>query len=169
MRLINLQNFRKDSSGISIGTNNEFTCYFNTALTIQPNSKVVLLHAEINNTVGAQNTALSTTGTVSQEQTTQPKDLVFINIPSLPVLTYTGQANGGKGRENHIIGAVRTNETDAVSSTFFEVDLHNKEPLTLTQLQVQILDTDYDLKTFGATTGYRQIITLGIKEGCSCK
>ena len=153
MRLINLVNFRKDGAGIDIGSNNDFTCYFNQPITIQPNSKVVLLHAEINNTTAKVDTAIS-------------KELVFINIPSLPVVTHTGQSNGGKGRENHIVGAARTNDTDAISSTFIEVDLNNREPLIVTQLQVQILDTDYDLKVFGAGS-FRQSVLLGIKE-CNC-
>lgn len=166
MRIINLVNFRKDSAGIDVGSNNDFTCYFNQPITIQPNSKVVLLHAEINNTTTKVDTAISTTGTPSQQQTTAPQDLVFINIPTLPIVSYTGQSNGGKGRENHIIGAARTNVNDSVFSTGFEVDLHNTQPLLVTALQVQILDTDYDLKVFGAGN-FRQLVTIGIKE-CKC-
>lgn len=172
MRLINLVNFRKDGAGIDIGSNNDFTCYFNRPITIKPNSKVVLLHAEINNITAATNTGITTTDdsgpppVTTTQQSTKPQDLVFINIPSLPILSYTGQSNGGKGRENHIVGAARTNDTDAVSSSFIEVDLHNTEPLLITQLQVQILDTDYDLKVFGAGN-FRQSVLLGIKE-CNC-
>jgi hypothetical protein len=172
MRLINLVNFRKDGAGIDIGSNNDFTCYFNRPITIKPNSKVVLLHAEINNTTAGAATGkflLSDNAAVTAdltESSDQPQDLVFINIPSLPIVSYTGQSNGGKGRENHIVGAARTNDTDAVSSTFIEVDLNNREPLIVTQLQVQILDTDYDLKVFGAGN-FRQSILLGIKE-CNC-
>lgn len=171
MRLINLVNFRKDGAGIDIGSNNDFTCYFNRPITIKPNSKVVLLHAEINNTTADSATGISTLDDAvppitADEFTTKPKELVFINIPSLPVVTHTGQSNGGKGRENHIVGAARTNDTDAISSTFIEVDLNNREPLIVTQLQVQILDTDYDLKVFGAGS-FRQSVLLGIKE-CNC-
>lgn len=172
MRLINLVNFRKDGAGIDIGSNNDFTCYFNRPITIKPNSKVVLLHAEINNTTAAAatgTTLVSADDAITAdlaESTTKPRDLVYINIPSLPILSYTGQSNGGKGRENHIVGAARTNTDEAVFSTEMEVDLHNTEPLLVTQLQVQILDTDYDLKVFGAGN-FRQSILLGIKE-CNC-
>tara|TARA_R110000824_G_scaffold111827_2_gene260567 strand:- start:6618 stop:7154 length:537 start_codon:yes stop_codon:yes gene_type:complete len=173
MRIINLVNFRKDSNGIDIGSNNDFTCYFNRAITIQPNSKVILLHAEINNTTGATATndnQVSANDAVSADMagsTTKPKELVFINIPTLPIVSYTGTSNGGKGRENHIIGAAKTNVDDSVFSTGFEVDLHNTHPLLITALQVQILDTDYDLKVFGGGGPFRQLVTIGIKE-CKC-
>lgn len=80
-----------------------------------------------------------------------------------------GQSEGGKGRETTIIAPARSNNNDQIFNTEISVDLHNDHDLVLTQMEVQILDTDLDLKVFGAETGFRQTIVLGIKSGCDCK
>ena len=179
MRIITLSNYRRDSSAGSgvdlINNNNNFTCYFNRPITIPPKSKVVLIHAELNNNyVVAQNesgiTLESADGTLSAdytEKTTIAHELVYIDCPSLPVQTMSGFSNGGKGMENHIIGLARTGmDTDTILNTDIEVDLHNTEPLILTQIQIRLLDSSFNLKTFDAAR--RQNIVLGIKCGCDC-
>lgn len=175
MRLIQLVNFRKDGNGISIGTNNNFVCNFNKPVVIPAKSSVCLVHAEINNITAEANTGISlesdNAGLTANldEKTTEPQELVYISIPTLPIQSMQGQAQGGKGRETTIIAPARTNNNDQIFNTEIAVDLHNDHPLVLTQMEVQILDTDLDLKVFGAATGYRQSIVLGIKSGCDCK
>jgi hypothetical protein len=173
MKLIKLVNFRKGDGAVAVvGESNQFTCQFSRAVRIKKGSKVCLIHAEINNTTNlGVNTGVSHIGTDDalnsnySVETTKPKELVFINIPSLPTLSYEGQSNGGKGTTRNVIGCARTNTDDSVISTGMYVDLHNKQDLVLTEMTVQILDTDGDLKVFGAGT-HRQIIVLGIKEPC---
>lgn len=176
MRLIQLVNFRKDGNGISVGTNNNFICNFNKPIIIPPKSSVCLVHAEINNTANvAVDTGVEYTSDDAAltadltEETIYPQELVYISIPTLPIQSMQGQAEGGKGRETTIIAPVRSNNNDQIFNTEISVDLHNDHDLVLTQMEVQILDTDLDLKVFGAETGFRQTIVLGIKSGCDCK
>ena len=169
MQLIQLVNFKKENGQvINIGNSNRFTCQFSRPLTIKPYSRIKLIHAEINNTTTLpSSTGIKYVNTAQPPQTqyivetNKPKDLVYINCPSLPVQTYIGQANGGKGQTRNIIGLAKTNSDDQVISTNIYVDLKNDRPIVLTEMQIEILDSDYDLKTFGGN--YRQIITLGIE------
>jgi hypothetical protein len=177
MRIIKLVNFRKGNGDVTVvGASNQFTCQFSRAVTIKKGSKVCLIHAEINNTTTlGVNTGVQHIGTGSvlgdnySVETTKPKELCFINCPSLPVQSFEGQANGGKGRTQNIIGVARTNTDDSIISSGIYVDLHNKQDLTLTEMTVEILDTDGDLKVFGSGGPFRQIIVLGIKEPCERK
>ena len=174
MRLIQVCNFKKEGGAvISVGNQNEFTCQFSQPITIAPNSKVCLVHAEINDIA----TGYNATGKILEssddtltadftEKSDLPENLVYINCPSLPVSTAIGMSNGGKGQVRNIIGVAKTNNNDVPFATGIEVDLHNNTPLVITELQIQILDSDYDLYLFG-TAGTRQTITLGIKE-CKC-
>ena len=185
MRLVNLVNFRHSKNPAvgapattSMVSNNQFTCQFNRPVRIKKGSKVCLIHAEINNVYAA---AAHLTGVEFQaagdpdsvEHTTRPRQMVYINIPSLPVQTLTAQSNGGKGIDNHIIGSARTNEEDAIFSTGISVDLHNQEELVLTEMSVEILDNVFDLKEFNngvlPEVIHRQTITLGIIDPCDCK
>jgi hypothetical protein len=171
MRLIQLVNFRKENGKVTdIGASNKFTCQFSRAVTIKPHSKVCLIHAEINNTLSVpEGTGITLNGTGTNvggaytESEYKSQDLVYINIPSLPINTVVGHANGGKGQTNHIVGIARTNNTDMPFNTGISVDLGNTHDLVLTELQVELLDTDYDLKVFGVGP-FRQSITLGIEE-----
>jgi hypothetical protein len=172
MRLIQVCNFKKEGGAvIDIGNTNNFTCQFSQAITIAPNSKICLVHAEINDVVSLEDTGITlqstsppTTANLVQK-TTQPKNLVYINCPSLPVSTAVGMSNGGKGQVRNIVGIAKTNDNDKPFTTGIEVDLHNTQPLVLTELTIQILDSDYDL--YGFTSTSRQMITFGIKE-CKC-
>lgn len=172
MRLINLVNFRKENgSTVQIGESNDFVCQFSRPLVIKPDSKVCLIHAEINNEVAVQeSTGLKQAGIDDALNsnyvyaTTKPQTLCYINCPSLPINTYTGMSNGGKGKTNHIIGVARMNTTDSIISSNISVDLENTTDLVLTELHIQILDNDYDLFQFGTGT-HRQMIMLGIKNG----
>lgn len=173
MRLIQVCNFKKEGGAvISVGNSNDFTCQFSQAITIPPNSKVCLIHAEINDLTAGQADGtflLSSNDTITADltgSTDVPKNLVYINCPSLPVSTAIGMSNGGKGQVRNIIGVTKTNVNDMPLATGIEVDLHNTHPLVLTELQIQILDGDYDLYNF-TTAGTRQMITLGIKQ-CKC-
>jgi len=175
MRLIQVVNFKKENGAIiSVGNENDFTCQFSQAITIAPNSKVCLVHAEINDlTAAAEATGVileSADGALTAnltEKSDLPQNLVYINCPSLPVNTAIGMSNGGKGQVRNIIGVAKTNNNDVPFATGIEVDLHNNHPLVITELQIQILDGDYDLYNFGGVANTRQMITLGIKE-CKC-
>lgn len=157
---------------ISDSTNQEvygsrFTCFFNEPIVIKPNSKLVVLHAEIN--------------TVFEQLTVG--DLVFINLSNMPV-----SMNGGnplKGSNNNIVGCCRVGNNNAdILYNDTAVDLNNQEDITLTSINVEILDTDLQLKKnlSGLTGGDpgaqppvpadtfsipRQSILIGIYE-CKC-
>lgn len=159
LKLINLVNFDKpvNGTGVNIQNNNDFLCNFNEIIRIPPNSEVCLLHGEINNT------KIDPSGNV-----TTPNELVYINIPTLPIKTYTGTF--GKGKCNQIVGYCISNLEENLNNDMY-VSLNNEEEIVLTQLRVQILDTDYDLKVFGGvanpTQKFRQSILLGVRS-CSC-
>ncbi len=136
-----------------------FTCFFNEPIVIKPNSKLVVLHAEIN--------------TVFQQAPNG--DLVFLNLSNMPV-----SMNGGnplKGGNLNIVGCSRVGNNDAdIVYNDTAVDLNNQEDLVLTSINVEILDTDLQLKKnlSGETAQQpptfeipRQSILLGVYE-CKC-
>lgn len=155
MKVLVLQNFGKvmDGNGSVIYQNAyNFSSNLNKPITIKKNSKIALLHAEVN-------------------PDTPPLDnsLVFINLGNLPINTNVGTAI--KGRESNIVGIARVgNSNDDIIFNNEYVDLNNQEDITITNVQVQILDTDLQLKTAlgEADDERRQTIVLGIKE-CDCK
>lgn len=147
-----------------------FTCFFNEPIVIKPNSKLVVLHAEIN--------------TVVPDNRTDPTgSLVFLNLSNMPV-----SMNGGnpiKGSNVNIVGCCRVGNNNAdVIYNDTAVDLNNQEDIILTSINVEILDTDLQLKKnlSGLTGGNpsaqpptpsntfsipRQSILIGVYE-CKC-
>ena len=134
-----------------------FTCFFNEPIVIKPNSKLVVLHAEINTITAAG----SPNG-----------DLVFLNLSNMPV-----SMNGGnplKGGNLNIVGCSRVGNNNAdIVYNDTAVDLNNQEDLVLTSINVEILDTDLQLKTnLSGMDGQdfkipRQSILIGVYE-CKC-
>lgn len=178
MRYILLQNFAHNNGDrqgtiyppltsnppfISDATNQDvygsrFTCFFNEPIVIKPNSKLVVLHAEINTITAGQGGANG--------------DLVFLNLSNMPV-----SMNGGnplKGSNLNIVGCSRVGNNNAdIVYNDTAVDLNNQEDITLTSINVEILDTDLQLKQgLSGLDGAdfkipRQSILLGVYE-CKC-
>lgn len=170
MRLINLLNFRKNPTqdGLIFENNNDFTCNFNKPLIIPKNATIKLLHAQINNSKLAEKTNLSERTDaeppviVNEQYTTRPIDLVYINLPDLPIQSYTGHSAGGKGTMNHIVGYTYTNLNENRNAQV-AIKLNNADEIQITSMRVQILDTDYDLKVFGASN-HRHSIMLAVSN-----